>query len=807
MEKLLQDVRYGLRMLLKRPAFTLMTLAALAIGVGANTAIFSVVNAVILRPLPFPQPERLVMIWGTFKSAGVEHNVISYPNFVDLRAQSQSFDAVAAYTQTSATLARDGGEPERLEGALVSADIFPVLGARAARGRIFTREEDQADAQPVVVLSDNVWRNRFNADPNVVGKVLTLNSRSVTVVGVMPAGFKFPVQPVKVEYWMPLANDPTVASRSQRRGIQFLNVVARLKPSVARAQAQAELSTIGARLAAEDAEHDAGLDFQIVGLHEEVVGDIRPALLMLLGAVGFVLLIACANVANLLLARATARTKEIAIRTAMGAGRARIVRQLLTESLLLSLAGGGIGLLVATWGVQLLLALVPADIPRAGEIGLDARVLVFTLGVSLVAGLLFGLAPALQSSRPDLNESLKEGARGSTGGASGNRVRSLLVVSEIALSLVLLAGAGLLVKSFVRLRQVSPGFVTDRVLTAQIILPRAKYAEPARQSAFFRDVIERAKTVPGVESVGATNLLPLSGDNRTATFTIAGDPPPPDNYPEADARSISADYFRALGVPLLRGRAFTEHDVEDQPRVMIVNQTFARRFFADADPLTKRIEFNNETWQIVGVVGDVRHTGLDAPPAPEFYTTYAQSPERWMTLVARTNAAESSSVAAGLRDAVRSVDRDIFFPETRTMTQLLADSLARRRFNMLLIAIFACVAVALAAVGIYGVISYTVTQRTHEIGIRVALGAQPRDVLRLVVGQGMTLAAAGLAIGLVAALAIGRAMTGLLFEVGAGDPTVLGAVALLLGAVALVACYIPARRATRVDPMVALHYE
>ncbi|MDQ3907960.1 MAG: ABC transporter permease [Acidobacteriota bacterium] len=803
-----QDIRYGVRLLFKRPSFTLLTLAALALGVGANTAIFSVVNAVVLRPLPYPAPEKLVAIWGTLKDDPKRRFVISVPNFEDLRAQTHSFDGVAAYLNSSSTLVREGGEPERLVGASVSADIFPMLGAQAARGRVFTGDEDREGAQPVVVLSDSAWRSRFGADPNVVGKTVSLNFRPTTVVGVMPAGFKFPVEPEKVEYWTPLGSDSTVVSRSKDRGIDFLHAVARVKQGVKAEEAQAELATVSARLEQQDPEHNFGLVFRANSLHEEIVGDIRPALVTLLCAVGFVLLIACANVANLLLARATERHKEIAIRTALGASRGRIVRQLLTESLLLSLAGGALGLLLASWGIDALLALIPADIPRAHEIGLDSRVLLFTLGVSVVAGLIFGLAPAVQVSRPRLNESLKDGARGTTAGSYRNRVRSLLVVSEIALSLVLLVGAGLLVKSFVRLQRVNPGFETSRALAVKVALPRARYDTPEKQAAFFSQALERAKAVPGVEAVGATNMLPLSGDNRTSSFEFEGQPPPAQgDEPEADERSVSPDYFRALSIPLLEGRAFTDRDGPTQPRVMIVNESFVRRYVRDGDPLGRRVKLGDDAWEIVGVVGDVRHVGLDAPTAPEMYRPFAQSPERWMNIVVRASSADPNAVSAGLRDVVRSIDRELYFPEVRPMSALLADSLARRRFNALLVGLFAAVALALAAVGIYGVISYTVTQRTHEIGVRMALGAQRGDVLRLIVRNGMALAAAGLALGLVGALACARLLGSLLFDVSASDPEVLGLITLLLALVSLAACVVPAYRASRVDPLIALRYE
>ena len=808
MGNLIQDVRYALRLLFKRPSFTLLTLAALALGVGANTAIFSVVNAVVLRPLPYPAPERLVTIWGTLKDDPKSHSVLSVPNFEDLRAQTRSFDDVAAYLNSSTTLVREGGEPERLVGAVISADIFHMLGAQAARGRVFTSDEDKAGAPPVVLLSDDAWRTHFGSDPNVVGKTFSIGSRPTTVIGVMAPGFKFPVEPDKVEYWVPLGSDPTVVSRSKDRGIGFLRVVARVKQDVRLEEAQAELATVSARLEQQDPGHNYNLVFRANSLHEEIVGDVRPALLTLLCAVGFVLLIACANVANLLLARATERHKEIAIRTAVGASRGRIARQLLTESLLLSLGGGLLGLLLAAWGIDVLLALIPADIPRAQEIGLDARVLIFMLGVSVLAGLAFGLAPAVQVSRPRLNESLKEGARGTTGGTYRNRVRSLLVVSEIALSFVLLAGAGLLVKSFVRLQHVNPGFETERVLAVKLALPRARYDTPEKQAAFFSQALERVRSVPGVQMVGATNMLPLSGDNRTSSFEFEGQPPPAHGEePEADERAVSPDYFRALGIPLLEGRTFTERDGPQQPRVMTVNESFMRRYVKEGDPLGRRVKLGEDTWEVVGVVGDVHHLGLDVPTAPEMYRPFAQAPERWMNLVVRTSTADPNAVSAGLREVVRSIDQELYFPEVRPMSALLADSLARRRFNALLVGLFAAVALLLAAVGIYGVISYTVTQRTHEIGVRMALGAQRGDVLRLVVGHAMALAAAGLAVGLVGALACARLLGGLLYDVSASDPQVLGLITLLLALVSLAACVVPARRASWVDPLVALRYE
>ncbi len=807
MGTIIRDIQYGIRMLVKSPGFTVVAVIALALGIGANSAIFSVVNAVLLRPLPFENPERLVTVLGKDEGDGSTGDTLSFPNIVDLRDQNQVFEHVAAYSGSSAFL-MNGDEPERVRGAIVTADLFPLLGVKPALGRTFTREEDKPGGPRVIVLSQQLWQRRFNSDPKIVGQQIKLQSGMYTVLGVMPAGFEFPFQTLKTEFWMPVSSSVQQSALEARGGV-WLHVVARLKPGATLTQAQAESNTIARRLSAQYPETNTEAGFALKSLHENLVGNVRPALLVLLGAVGFVLLIACANVANLLLARAASRQKEIAIRTALGASRLRVIRQLLTESLLLSLLGGLFGLLFAFWGVDLLVAASPADLPRLGEIGLDARVLMFTLGMTLLTGIIFGLAPALQASHADVGESLKEGGRTGSEGARRNRVRSALVVVEVALSLVLLVGAGLLIQSFWRLLHVNPGFQADNVLTADVLM-RAKAEQRA---ALFQDTLQRVAQLPGVEAVGAVHPLPLGGTFEAYTFRIEGRPPaPPGQEPAADFRIVSPDYFRAMGIQLRRGRAFTERDNMDAPQTMIVNETFARRFFPDGDAIGQRVtasDSDDETppREIIGVVSDVRHAGLDAEAGPEYYISYLQTetPPR-LTVVART-AGDPVSLAQPLRGAIRQVDPNAPIFNVRTMNQLLAESVARRRFNMMLLGAFSVVALVLASIGIYGVMSYSVTQRTHEIGIRIALGAQARDVLRMVVGQGMILALIGTGLGVAAALLLTRLMSSLLFGVSATDPLTYAAISLLLILMAFLACYLPARRATRVDPMTALRYE
>ncbi|HEY0380185.1 MAG TPA: ABC transporter permease [Pyrinomonadaceae bacterium] len=806
-----QDLRYGARMLTKSPGFTLIAVAALALGIGANTVIFSVVNTLLLRPLAFPRSEQLTAILVKDPETGQLYSSYSYLNFQDIHDQNHVFEQVAASYMTTAFL-RAGDEPERLRGVYASADLFPLLGVDPLAGRAFSTEEEKpGGGEHVIVLGYDLWQRRFDGDPKIVGRQLTIDDQSWTVLGVMPRGFKFPVGVAQVDFWMPLASSLSEGARAAR-GAVFLNLVGRLKPGVTLDQAQAEVNAIAGRLEAQYPEANTGLKISLVSAHERLVGKVRPALLVLLAAVAFVLLIACANVANLMLARATVRRKEVAIRTALGASRWRIVRQMLTESLLLSALGGGAGLLLALWGMDLLVAAIPADIPRTGEIGLDKYVLLFTAGVTTLTGIIFGLVPALQASKTDLNETLKDGTRGMSGGMQRNRVRSALVITEIALSLVLLIGAGLLFQSFRRLLEVSPGFEADKVLTADVSVSDKKYPEEEQRAAFYHEALERMKAIPEVQAVGAVYPLPLGGSFIVFTFDIAGRPPfPLGQQPSADRRIISQDYFKAMSIPVLKGRAFNDQDRTSAPPVVIINETFAHRFFPGEDPVGKAIipgeGKDPVTREIVGVVGDVRHAGLDTERTPEYYVPYEQTDVDRLTVVARTASGNPANVAGALRGVVAAMDKEQPVYNIRPMTQLLDESVARRRFNMMLLGGFALLALLLASIGIYGVISYSVAQRTREIGIRIALGAQLSDVIKLILKQGLALALAGLAAGLLVAYFVTKLMSSLLFGVGATDPVTFASVALILLFVALLACYIPARRAANVDPNVALRYE
>ncbi len=812
MDTLLKDIRYGFRTLLKSPGFTLVAVLVLALGIGANSAIFSVVNGVVLRPLPFSDPERIVTAHGHGDEAN-RSIVVSYPDYIDWRDSTKTFEALAVYNTAGALLMNAGDEPEQMNGFVASADIAQVLNVKPALGRFFTREDDRPDSAPVILLGYDFWRRRFNSDPNIVGKQIRVSNKATTVLGVLAQGFKFPVDEDRTDFVQPVA--PSIGENAARRGSHSLKVVGRLKPGVTLEQATAEMRAVEERIEQEQPDDTNALGGVIVPLNEDLVGNLRRSLLVLLAAVGFVLLIACANVANLLLARATESRKEIAIRTALGASRLRILRQLLTESLLLSLAGGGLGLLLAMWGVDLLVAVSPLDIPRLNEVGLDARVFAFTAVVSVLTGLFFGLVPAAQALKVDLNETLKEGGRGSTEGGARTRVRALLVVSEMALSLVLLVGAGLMIRSFLNLRAVNPGFDPHNVMTTRISLTRAKYPDAEQQRVYFHEVLERVKALPGVESAAFVNPLPLSGNSSSVTFTIAGGPTvQPGHEPESNYRRVTPDYFRVMRIPVSKGRAFTEHDTESAPFVVIINESFAKKFFPGEEPLGRSLIIgadaqnpNPPPREIVGVVGDVHHEGLDAEAGPEYYIPFDQSPQRYMSMVVRSKTEGASGVAANVRNAIKELDREQFAPELKPMEELLSGSIAVRRFNMLLLGIFACVALLLAAVGIYGVMAYSVAQRTHEIGIRMALGAQGRDILRMVVGQGMALTFVGVVIGLAASFALTRFISGLLFGVKATDPLTFASVALILMGVALLANLIPARRATRVDPMVALRYE
>ncbi len=799
-----QDLRYGARMLLKKPGFTLVAIATLSLGIGANTAIFSVINGVLLSALPYPQPEQLAMVWLDNRRQGIPDDITSYPNFVDWRDRNKTFQGMAGMTSSNLHLT-GVGEPEEIRAAIVSINFFQVIGVGPALGRGFTAEEERPGSDRVVILSNALWQRRFGGDPGILNKTISLSGVSNTVVGIMPAGFQFPED---TDLWRPLA--PSDGMRAARFGF-FLPVVGRLKPDVTRAQAQADLDVVANQIEQQFPDM-AGYGVNVVLALEQTVGAIRRPLMTLFVAVLFVLLIACANVANLLLARAADRRREVAVRAALGAGRRRIVRQLLTESMLLAVLGGALGVLLAWWGLQLLVDLSPANIPRLENIRLDGRVLWFTLGLAMLTGLIFGLAPALQTTQLKLGETLKEGGRTGAGGRSARLIRGGLVVVEVALTLVLLVGAGLLIRSFWRLQQVDPGFKTDNVLTLRLSLPRSRYTEGAQAVSFFERLQERLGALPGVVAVSATTDIMLQRLATSSTFTIENRPRDPSEQSlELPFDRVLPNYFQTMGIQLLLGRVFTAQDGRDSPRVAIVNETFVKRYFPNADPIGKRFTFGgagpDAQWiAVVGVVRDSKRQGVDQPIRIESFMPLAQMPARSMEVVLRTTG-DPLALGNAARESVWSLDRDLPIPRMQTLEQNLSTRVAQRRLNMLLLGLFASVALVLSAVGIYGVMNYAVTQRTNEIGIRVALGAQTRDVLRLVVGEGMILALAGVVFGLVMTFALTRLMASLLFGVSATDPLTFAAIAALLFGVALLACWIPARRATAVDPMVALRYE
>ncbi len=803
MQILLQDLRYGVRTLTKKPAFSIIAVITLALGIGANSAIFSVVNAVLLRPLPFPESERIAVLEGINPSKGITQSNMSVPDFADWQNQNHVFEQVAGFISGNVFLA-GGEEAERVRATSATADFFPLFRTNAFQGRTLQADDAQPSREPVVVMSYELWQRRFGADRNIVGSKVMLSSKSATVVGVMPPGFDYPT---RTELWVPFPINPA----TERRDNRYVSVITRLKKGVTVSQAQAEMDTINQRLAQTYNETNSGWTIRVTNLQEQLVGGLRLSLLVLLGAVAFVLLIACANVANLLLARATVRAKEIALRTALGASRGRIIRQLLTESVLLSSVGGGIGLLLGVWLTKLLIAVSPPNTPRFDEIRPDARVLVFTVALAVITGVIFGLTPALQASRVDLNERLKETGRSGSGGASRNRLRSLMMVSEIALSFVLLVGAGLLIKSFIRLREVSPGFNPDNTLTMRVSLPGAKYPQGEPRVQMFRQLVERLKALPGVQSAGAVLSLPLSGDTFNVWRAVIreGRPATPEESDNAAYLVATPDYFRTLNIPLITGRAFTEQDTEETPKVLIVNETMARRLWPGESPVGKRLTiWRDEKFprEIVGVVGETKPS-LDADPGPQMYVPYAQD-SSWsgMSLVIRTNG-DQPGMSAAVRNEIRALDKGIPVFNVRTMNDVLATSVAPRRAPVLLLSAFAGVALLLAMIGIYGVTAYYVTQRTQEIGIRMALGAQMSDVLKLVLKGGIALAVIGIAVGLVGAFALTRLMSSLLFGVKPTDVVTFALVSLCLLVTALIACYIPARRATKVDPMVALRYE
>jgi putative ABC transport system permease protein len=810
MSTLLHDLRYGLRMLVKHKGFTAVAIIALALGIGANTAIFSLVNGVLLRPLPFPDAERIISIEGKNPEAGIttESN-ISFLDFTDWSQQTDLFASTAAYWTGTVNFGADGAEPERVPRAGVTTGFFSVLGIQPALGRTFVREDDKGWPQTVAIISHGLWKGRFGSDPAIVGKQVAMSSRPLTIIGVMPPGFEYPEQ---TQVWVPTA----VNLADEPRDNRVWSALARLNPGVDLKQAQTRLSAINAQLAEQFHETNKGWDVTLSTLHERLVRDVKPSLLALLGAVGFVLLIACANVANLLLARSAARQKEIAIRAAMGASRTRVLRQMLTESILLSAIGGVAGLVLSIWLTDLLMSMLPDGAPRFQQIGIDYRVLTFALGISALTGILFGIVPAFQASKLDVSSALKEGGRG----GEGNRrtsARSVLLIGEVALSVMLLVGAGLLIKSFLRLQEVRLGFNAHNVLTAHLALQGPKYNKDQQCVEFFRQLKERLETEPGVQAVGGSVNLPLnaSGYAIGRGFIPEGRPLTVDEAKEAMFFTITGDYFRALQIPLLAGRTFEPRDNADGPKVVIINETTAKRIFGSS---TAAIGRRLSVWaafrghrsdekfmrEIVGVVGDTKTGSLTGEGDMQIYVPHAQDPHwNFMGLVIRTTS-DPAAFARTLRREVQAIDKDQPVYNVRTMDDVVASSLGTRRVSMQLFAVFAIAAVLLAALGIYGVMAYSVTQRTQEIGIRMALGAQRSDVLALVIRQGMVLAVIGVVVGLAGAFALTRLLVNLLYGVAATDPLTFAAIPLLLLFVALVACYLPARRAARLDPTIAL---
>jgi putative ABC transport system permease protein len=822
MTTLLQDLRYGARMLLKTPGITFIVILALALGIGANTAIFSVLNAVVLRPLPFDHPDELLFL--NERSPVLDEMSISYPNFTDWRNQNHVFEKIGVYNRSSYNLT-GYGEAERILTGQCSADLFAALRAKPLIGRVFTNDEDKPGAAPVVVLSYPLWQRRFGGQTSILNQSLTFNGKGYTVIGVMPPEYQFPN---RVEMWVPvgpLSDDPNWQQRGNHPGLYG---VGRLKPGVTQAQAQADMNTVSANLNQQYPDSNAQNGVRIRTLMEVLVGDtVKQTLWILFGAVAFVLLIACANVANLLLARATGRRKEMAIRAAMGASRWRIARQLLTESLLLAIIGGGLGLVIARLAIKFILYISPTAIPRSREIGLDWRVLAFTLGVSVLTGIFFGLVPALQGGEVDVHETLKESGRGTS---AKHWLRSSLVIVEVATTMVLLIGAGLMIRSFYRLQNVNPGFSYENLTSFTVALPQKKYTSPEQRGQFFNRLVENLRSLPGVQTVGAASGLPLGNNGWQTSFVVDGRPkPPPGDTPLMEACTVTPDYFRAMNIPLLRGRYFTEHDdrsfvagkdlskLNEGQRlvagtnVIIIDEQFAKRYWPNEEAVGKRIRFgtadDSALLEVVGVVGRVKMESLDDDSnRVQGYFSFSQVPFQSMAVIVKGQG-DPNQLIASARNQVKALDTDQPIYNIRTMDEIRGESIAPQRLNLTLLTIFAGIAFVLAIVGIYGVMSYAVTQRTHEIGIRMAIGAQPRDVFRMILGQGMMLTLIGMAAGLLGAFALTRLMATMLFSVKPTDPITFTGVALLLLLIALIACYIPGRRATKVDPVTSLRYE
>lgn len=801
LEQVWQDSRYAIRMLRKNPGFTVVAVVTLALGIGANTAIFSVVNGVLLRALPYRDPSRLAMIWHNNTREQKSQDWMAHQTLLDLREQNTSFEDVAGMTLLwRFGLATDEGQ-ETLQGYWVSAQFFSLLGVEPARGRAFLPEDDKAGGTPAAILSHHLWQNTFGADPNIIGRTITLDGRAMPVVGVMPLGFRFMDD---ADLWMPLGQNPFV-SRGPR-SVRIVSAIGRLRAAATLSQARAETGAIAAQLAQAYPDTNSGLDLSVVRLHEQIVGKVRPALLVLLGAVGFVLLITCTNVANLLVARATARETEIAVRMALGGGRGRLVRQLLTESVVLGLAGGAAGLVLALAGLRLLRSVGPAELPRMQEISIDGSVLGFTLAIAVFTGVIFGLLPAFQVLRANLGTSLKGGSRATRG---GGRSRSVLAVTEVALALVMLVGAGLMIRSFTRLMRVDPGFNSDHLLTLQMDVPPAYGATPEKRIALYHEIFERLEALPGVKSAGGVTRLPL-GAGSTTKLDIEGRPVATGEEPEVEFRRASTHYFQAMGIPLRDGRTFTEQDSTAAPRVAVINEVAAKRFWPGEDPMGRHVRFSgdsNAPWfTVVGIVGDVKHFGLDLQAPAELYMTFDQGPPGGPRFAIRTSADPASLITA-VRSELRAIDKQIAISQLETMDEIVSKSTADRRFQALLLGAFAVLALALAMIGIYGVMAYGVAQRSHELAIRIALGAGRSDVIRLVLGQGMRLVIIGLAIGLAGALGLTRFLRTLLFETAPTDPITFAGVSILLALVALLACYVPARRASRVDPIAGLRHQ
>lgn len=815
---MIKDLRYAVRSLLNSPGFSLVAIITLALAISANTAVFSLINALLIRPLPFKAPNELVLLWEKFSGMGLDKIPSSPPEYLDYEKEAHSFAQIGAFDYVDLNLTT-GDKPERIQGATVTPSIFPLLGIEPIRGRVFEPNEFGEGNDGVVVLSERIWQRRFNADPQIVGRQLSLNGRSFTVVGIMPQSFEFPIPLFnlsggnfagQVDIWKPVA---FTKNELEMRGNRSYGVIARLNPGVSLGQAQAEIETINANWISRFPNNyraESRFGASLYALHEQVVGSMRTALWILFASVALVLLIACANLTTMLLARAGAREREFAIRVALGASRLQLVRQMLAESVLLALIGGSAGMLLAVWGLDLLRTLGAQTVPRLAQVNLDARVLLVSLGVSILTGIVFGLVPALASGKPELIEALKEGGRGSTTGIRRNRLRNALVVAEVALALVLLISAGLLMKSFVRLQNVDPGFNPKNVLTMEQALPQLKYARGKPVADFYAELLRRVQSLPGVEAAAVTSILPLSGTNSDSSFDIEGrDSRITKIPPDEEYRVVSPDYFKVLQVPLISGRFFDQREVADGPKSVIINQAFAKKWFPNQDPVGLRITQDDpqkpdaEWVTIVGVVGSMRHRGLDEEPKPEFYVPHAQAAYRAMILAVRSKQ-DPRALSANIRQTIAQLDSELPAAHVRTMETVTADSIAPRRLSVVLLGVFAAIALLLASVGIYGVMSFLVVQRTHEIGVRMALGAQRRDVLALVVGRAARLVSLGTIIGLLLAFASSRGLQALLYNVGAFDVSTFVLVTCALGFVALLASYIPAVRASRADPMIAL---